>query len=191
MSHEIIAVRLQVLITKFYMKRIINIIVLMVVLFSCKSVYSQLSIDLSPNTERFKLYVGEYLNSDGLFTLILEDEIDEELGKTDVFLLYQNRQGKTYTHYLYSVYLSFEQRLENSNRYCIDDNSVYLNDKGRYTIYNQGKGSGYSDAEEVEFIPPKIREGSYNFQIVLYFENYNTYAYSNIIKLDIPLKSIN
>lgn len=176
----------------------LHFILLTFVIIGCKSndlhhdvsslpVSEHLGINYSPNSDRFDLKVSDYLNESGLFTLSLQDKNDVELGKTLVYLLFKDQSEKIYTNHLYTIELGYSQKFEKSKSYLIDDNSISKNSNGKYVIHNQGKSYGYSDDSVVEFVPSYIKNGRYDFQVVLYIEDSDIYVYSNIIKLNIPL----
>ncbi len=132
-------------------------------------------------SDRFELIVSDYLNEDGLFTLTLKDNEGQYSGKADVYVLMKSINGSTvYSEKIYSV---------DDPVGMIDDNSLTLDENGNYMIYNQGKGYGYSEEENVIFFPHYLKQGTYNFQVMIELDD-GEKIYSNILRIDLPIVGI-
>ena len=157
-----------------------HLIILAILIYSCSSTNELFQLNRGYESDGIALEVAEYLNQDGLFTLVLKDNQNKDLGKADISIMMENlSDGETYCHELYSV----------SNPVgMIDDNYLSLDENGRYKIYNQGESHGYSTEEYIDFFPEDIEEGEYNFQVIV--ETDKEKIYSNIIKIELPIAGV-
>ena len=153
------------------------IIIVVVFICGCSSTKTHFKLNQTFNSERFELRLSEYLDKDGLFTLVLKDNQKQDLGKVDVFILMKNgKNGKTHSRKLYSI---------NDPSGMIDDNYLFLDQEGNYKIINHG----YSIEEEIVFFSNKLEQGTYSFQVLLKMLN-DEKIFSNIIKVDLPIGKI-
>ena len=159
-------------------KHIITLIAILI--YSCSSSVGLFQLNREYESDRFQLEVSDYLNADGLFTLVLKDDLNEDLGKADVSIVMESiSDGETYYKKLYSVYNPVGM---------IDDNYLTKDENGTYMIYNQGESYGYSEEENVNFFPSDIKNGKYWLQVIV--ESSSEKIYSNIIMVELPLKGL-
>ena len=135
----------------------------------------------SCESERFELQVSEYLNKNGLFTLSPEDREEKDLGKVNVYIAMESiNGGEIYSRKFYSV---------DNPVGLIDDNSLTPDKDDNYMLRNQGKDYGYSTENEIVFFPNQLKQGAFNFQVIVEMIS-GERIYSNIIKVDLPLIDI-
>ena len=151
-----------------------------ILIYSCSSTVDLFQLNREYESGRFELKVSDYLDADGLFTLVLKDTQNEDLGKVDVAIVMENtNSGKAYYKKLYTV---------DNPVGMIDDNYLSLDEDGNYKIYNQGESFGYSNEENVTFFPEDIKNGEYRFQVIV--ESPKVKIYSNIISVKLPISGI-
>lgn len=159
------------------MKRSFTIVIIAIFISACSSTKNYSNLNQIYKSERFDLEVREYLDKDGLFTLVLEDSDKQALGKVDVYVVMENiKSGKAYKSKLYSL---------DDPVGMIDDNYLTLDEDGNYKILNQGK----SPEEKVVFFSNQLEQGKYNFQVIVEISN-GEKIYSNIIEVDLPIEKL-
>lgn len=159
------------------MKRSFTIVIIAIFISACSSTKNYSNLNQIYKSERFDLEVREYLDKDGLFTLVLEDSNKQDLGKVDVYVVMENiKSGKAYKSKLYSL---------NDPVGMIDDNYLTLDEDGNYKILNQGNSS----EEKVVFFSNQLEQGKYNFQVIVEISD-GEKIYSNIIEVDLPIEKL-
>ena len=165
------------------MKRSFTIVIIAIFISACSSTKNYSNLNQIYKSERFDLEVSEYLDKDGLFTLVLEDSDKQALGKVDVYVVMENiKSGKAYKRKLYSFNDSVSYT---GTSRMIDDNYLTLDEDGNYKIINQGN----SLEEKVVFFSNQLEQGKYNFQVIFKINN-GEKIYSNIIEVDLPIEKL-
>ncbi len=165
------------------MKRSFTIVIVAIFISACSSIKNYSNLNQTYKSERFDLEVSEYLDKDGLFTLVLENSDKQALGKVDVYVVMENiKSGKAYNSKLYSLN---DPVAYTGTSHMIDDNYLTLDEDENYKILNQGN---YSE-EKVVFFSNKLEKGKYNFQVIVKISN-GEKIYSNIIEVDLPIEKL-
>lgn len=169
------------------MKRSFTIVIIAIFISACSSTKNYSNLNRIYKSERFDLEVREYLDKDGLFTLVLEDIDKQALGKVGVYVVMENiKSGKAYKRKLYSF--NDPVGYTGTSR-MIEDNYLTLDEDGNYKILNQGKNYGYSSEEKVVFFSNQLEQGEYNFQVIFKINN-GEKIYSNIIEVNLPIEKL-